>query len=260
MLIFAGFVTGILVGLTGVGGGSLMTPLLLLFFGVAPVTAVGTDLCFAALTKSGAMRLHHVAGLIDWEVLRRMWLGSLPAAVLVIVAIRAGALGMDASVLKVALAIALLATSIGLLLQERLHAFGRSMRLAQVQGFMQLQAPLTVLAGVLLGFVVAFTSVGAGAIGAVLLACLYPLRLTPSRLIATDIAHATPLAFVAGAGHVLVGHVDFVLLAWLLCGSIPGVLIGAMLSARLPPKTLRIALAIVLGLVGMKVLASLGIA
>ena len=252
MLVFAGFATGLLVGLTGVGAGAMMTPLLLLVFGVAPVTAVGTDLLFAGLTKVVASRVHQSAGLIDWQVVGRLWLGSLPASALTVWAIKQGWLAMDVAALKQIIGFAVLITAVGMLAQQKLNALGRRLRLADAEGFKRFQPPLTVVAGVLLGFLVTLTSVGAGAVGAVLMAYLYPLRLTPSGVVATDIVHAVPLALFAGAGHMMVGHVDFELLGWLLLGSVPGVWIGAKLSSKLPQNYLRIGLAFVLSTIGLK--------
>ncbi len=258
MLVFAGFVTGLLVGLTGVGAGSMMTPLLLLVFGVAPVTAVGTDLLFAGITKIVASRVHHTAGLIDWQVVRRLWLGSLPASAITVWALKQGWLALDVKSLKQIIGCAVLITAFGMLAQGRLNALGRQLRLGNADSFKRLQPPLTILAGLLLGFLVTLTSVGAGAVGAVMLAYLYPLRLTPSRLVATDIVHAVPLALFAGAGHVFAGNVDFVLLAWLLLGSVPGVWLGAKFSARLPQAYLRAALAVVLATIGFKLTGLMG--
>jgi len=136
--------------------------------------------------------------------------------------------------------------------KARLNALGQRLRLGDADQFKRLQMPLTVIAGLLLGFLVTLTSVGAGAVGAVMLAYLYPLRLTPSRLVATDIVHAVPLALFAGSGHMLVGNVDFELLAWLLLGSVPGVWLGAKISVRMPQHYLRLGLALVLATIGLK--------
>ncbi|OYU32025.1 MAG: hypothetical protein CFE39_05525 [Comamonadaceae bacterium PBBC2] len=253
MLVVAGAVTGFLVGLTGVGGGALMTPLLLLLFGVAPLTAVGTDLWFAALTKIFATRVHHNHGLIDWPVVRRLWLGSLSASVLTLVWMKLNPVDENAvSFLKMAIAAAVLLTAVGILFQKQLQAVGRRLRTTDAEHFKAWQPGLTVLAGAVLGVLVTLTSVGAGALGAVFLAYLYPLRLTPPRLIATDIVHAIPLALFAGTGHLLMGNVNFGLLGNLLLGSVPAVLLGAVLSARLPHAVLRMALAAVLLAVGAK--------
>lgn len=252
-LIAAGALTGFLVGLTGVGGGALMTPLLLLVFGVAPMAAVGTDLWFAALTKLFATRVHHGHGLIDWPVVRRLWCGSLGASAATLWWMHAHQVDHEVvTFLKGAIAGTVMLTAIGLFLQKPLHALGRRWRITDSQHFKAAQAPLTVLAGTVLGVLVTLTSVGAGALGAVFLAFLYPLRLTPPRLIATDIVHAIPLAMFAGFGHFLIGNVDLGLLGTLLLGSVPAVLVGAALSARLPHGLLRLVLAAVLSVIGIK--------
>jgi uncharacterized protein len=252
MLAIAGFLTGFLVGTTGVGGGALLTPLLLLIFGVAPTTAVGTDLWFAAITKLAATRVHHSARLIDWQVVRRMWLGSLPASALTSILMKAGLFSLQVDFLKSAIAAAVLLTALSMLFQKRLHRLGERFRLTDARRFKAIQPPVTIVAGAFLGFTVTLTSIGAGALGVVILTYLYPLRLTPSRLIATDIAHSIPLAIFAGLGHLLIGHVDFDLLGWLLIGSIPGVILGAWCSAKLPQSLLRGLLAIVLAAVGTR--------
>ncbi len=258
MLVVAGALTGLLVGLTGVGGGALMTPMLLLFFGVAPLSAVGTDLWFAALTKLAATRIHHGHGLIDWPVVRRLWTGSLSASAITLAWMRWHPVDARAVAwLSTVIAMAVITTAIGLLFQRPLHALGRRLRTTNGERFKAVQMPLTILAGAALGVLVTLTSVGAGALGAVFLAYLYPLRLTPPRLIATDIVHAIPLAMFAGLGHLWIGNVHFGLLGNLLIGSIPAVLVGALLSARLPHRWLRGALAAVLLAIGWKLWWSL---
>ncbi len=255
MLILAGFLTGLLVGLTGVGGGALMTPLLLLVFGVAPNFAVGTDLWFAVATKSIAAKMHYKSKLVDWQVVKRLWLGSLPSALLCLLWLRfyPNSAGYF-SFLKLCIAYVVLVMALGMLLQNRLHRIGEHLRLSQADQFKHWQAPLTILAGAVLGVLVTFTSIGAGALGAVMLTYLYPLRLTPSRLIATDILHAIPLALFAGLGHLLIGNVNFELLLYLLLGSIPGVVLGVKFSARLPPTLLRNILAVALLMISIKLL------
>jgi uncharacterized membrane protein YfcA len=253
MLILAGAATGFIVGLTGVGGGALMTPLLLLFFGVAPLAAVGTDLWFAAITKLFATRVHHGHGLIDWPVAKRLWWGSLPAA--------AATLGWPhlypinsatIDLMKMAIAATVILTALGLFFQKPLHALGKRLRTTDAARFKALQAPLTIACGAVLGVLVTLTSVGAGALGAVFLIYLYPLRLSPPRLIATDIVHAIPLAMFAGTGHLLMGNVNLGLLGNLLVGSIPAVILGALLSARLPHGLLRSGLATVMLVIGVQ--------
>ncbi|MBI5275505.1 MAG: sulfite exporter TauE/SafE family protein [Burkholderiales bacterium] len=254
-LVVAGAGTGVLVGMTGVGGGAVMTPLLLLVFGVAPVAAIGTDLWFAALTKIAATRVHHARGLIDWQVVRRLWAGSLPASALTLAWMAYVPIGKEtADFLKVMIAVAVLVTATAMLFQQQLHDLGQRFRLGDKKHFRAMQGPATVLAGALLGLLVTLTSIGAGALGVVFLAYLYPLRLTTSRLVATDIVHAIPLAMFAGTGHLLMGNVNFGLLLNLLVGSIPGVLLGAMLSSKLPQRVLRVALACILLFTGTKLL------
>lgn len=248
--ILSGALTGFVVGLTGVGGGALMTPLLLLFFGVAPVTAVGTDLWFAAATKAVASRIHHGEGLIDWQIVRRLWAGSLTASGVTLLLLRFGPLPAHADAfLKLAVAIAVLISATGMLLQKRLLALG--LRREGI-GWVRFQAPLTIAAGVLLGALVTLTSVGAGALGVVFLVFLYPTRLTAPRLVATDIAHAIPLTLFAGSAHLIAGHMDWELLGSLLLGSIPAVILGAKLAPRLPQAFLRFMLAVLLLFIGVR--------
>lgn len=254
----AGFATGLLVGLTGVGGGALMTPLLLLVFNVAPMAAVGTDLWFAATTKLAASRVHASYGLIDRQVLVRLWRGSLPAAAITMLWLRTQSTSPSlVHTLQAAIAFAVMLTAIGLVFQKQFHALGKKFRTTEAERFRNLQGPLTTAAGAVLGVLVTLTSVGAGALGAVFLAYLYPLRLTPPRLIATDIAHAIPLALFAAIGHLFFGNVNFAMFGNLILGSIPGVILGALLSARLPHGLLRIALSTVLLAIGTKLLWSL---
>lgn len=255
MLVVAGALTGLIVGLTGVGGGALMTPLLLLIFGVAPLAAVGTDLWFAAITKIFATRIHHAHGLIDWQVAKRLWMGSLTASAATLLWMQLQTVQSHSlSFMKMAIAVAVVLTALGMFFQKPLHALGRKLRIANAEKFKAWQGPLTIACGAVLGVLVTLTSVGAGALGAVFLVYLYPLRLTPPRLIATDIVHAIPLAMFAGTGHLLMGNVNFGLLGNLLLGSVPAVILGAMLSARLPHGVLRNVLAAVLLVIGYKLL------
>lgn len=253
-LVISGLFTGLLVGLTGVGGGSILTPLLLLVFGIAPTTAIGTDLWFAAVTKSVAVGAHHDSNLIDWMIVKRLWAGSLPAAIATILLMKFGVISIDVSFLQKGIGFAVLVTGMGLIFQEPLHALGERLRLTDSQHFKELQRPLTVIAGAFLGVMVSLTSIGAGAFGAVIMTYLYPLRLPPSKLVATDIAHAIPLTIVAGIGHMAIGHLDWSLLFHLLAGSIPGVLLGVYLSSKLPQVVLRGLLIACLMMVGGKLL------
>jgi uncharacterized membrane protein YfcA len=251
----AGFFVGVLVGFTGVGGGALMTPLLVFLFGVAPQTAIGTDLLFAAITKGFGTWVHGARGSIDWLVLRRLASGSLPAAILTLVLLHyfpdERSLGL---LLLPALGVALALTSVAMLFQPALHRLGRKLRTSSPTSFKGAQPGLTVVAGALLGFLVTLTSVGAGALGVVMLVYLYPYRLTPPRLVGTDIAHAVPLTVVAGLGHWSLGNVDMSLLGALLLGSIPGIVLGSRLSVKVNSVHVRNAIALMLAVVGGKLL------
>ena len=247
----AGLLVGFLVGMTGVGGGSLMTPLLVLMFGVSPQTAVGTDLLFAAATKSVGVGVHGWRNTIDWKVMRRLAMGSLPAAVLTLIALNTFIhIGKPANnVILSVLGGLLILTAIGILFQRRLLAYGAT---HHPLGPDKALVP-TIALGALLGVFVTISSVGAGAIGVTVLLMLYR-RLPVARIVGTDIAHAVPLALVAGAGHWFMGKVDLVLLANLLVGSIPGVIVGSLLSSRAPDAVLRPALAAVLVVSGVRLL------
>jgi uncharacterized protein len=249
----AGFLVGVLVGATGVGGGALMTPILVFLFGVAPHTAIGTDLLFASITKSFGVWVHGSRGAIDWVVLRRLALGSLPAAMSTVLLLAALGRhhGVQALMLQ-GLGVALAATSLGLLFKPKLHALGKRLRSEWPAKFKRSQPALTVVAGFLIGFLVTLTSVGAGALGVVALVYLYPYRLAPRTLVGTDIAHAIPLALVAGLGHLSLGNISFPLLGSLLVGSIPGVVVGALVSHRAGEQYLRYAIATVLLVTGTK--------
>lgn len=251
----AGALTGLVVGLTGVGGGALMTPILLLFFGVAPVTAIATDLWFAAITKTVAARVHSGAGQVDWQVVRRLWLGSLPMALVVVVLVRLGAKVARVDWLTQAIGVVVLITAAGLLFTPKLLALARNRRLDDPEKFKAAQPVLTVVAGATLGVCVALTSVGAGALGSVMLLYLYPLRMTPHRLVATDIVHAIPLAVVAGMGYLFAGMVNWQILISLLVGSIPAVIAGSLLARKFTGRWIQIALAVVLLIAGLKTLA-----
>ncbi len=250
----AGALTGFVVGLTGVGGGALMTPILLIFFGVSPTTAIATDLWFAAITKLVGARVHHTNGNVDWQVAKRLWLGSLPMALLIVVIVSLGAQVAKVDWLTKAIGIVVLITAIGLLVAPKLVAYARGRRIGQPERFKAVQPALTVVSGGVLGLCVALTSVGAGALGSVMLLYLYPLRMTPHRLVATDIVHAIPLAVVAGLGYLFAGMVDWWMLASLLVGSVPTVLLGSLLAGKIPGRAVQIALALVLMAAGVKVL------
>lgn len=253
-LVIAGLVVGFVVGLTGVGGGSLMTPILL-WFGIPPTTAVGTDLLYAAFTKIGGVFVHHKKSNINWEITGWLALGSVPAALLtlwVLESIKTDISSLN-SIIKQSLGWALLFTSVAILFKKKLlilsakHAGDRFHKESNTQNV------LTIAIGVMLGAVVTLTSIGAGALGTVTLFFLYPLLPTP-KLVGTEIAHAVPLTLVAGIGHASMGNLDLVLLGQLLIGSLPGIYIGSLLSGKVPDLFLRNAIAVMLFMVAYKLL------
>jgi hypothetical protein len=244
----SGLAVGLLVGFTGVGGGSLMTPLLVLLFGIHPATAVGTDLLYAGLTKISGSLVHNLNGAVDWKITRRLASGSAPAAILTLLALTY--FGRDSKttsdVITTVLGVALLLTAAALIFRKWLleRVAGAVDRLTARQ-----IANLTVALGVVLGVFVSISSVGAGAIGVTALLMLYP-KLPTVRIVGSDIAHAVPLTLIAGAGHWWIGSVDFTLLFSLLLGSIPGIAIGSHFASRVPDRVLRPLLAGTLALVG----------
>jgi uncharacterized membrane protein YfcA len=251
----AGLLVGAIAGMTGVGGGSLMTPLLVLMFGTPVTTAVGTDLLYASITKCFGTAVHQKHGTVDWQVVRRLATGSLPAAALTLLWMhQTGTGNIKGGVIIAALGVALAITALGMIFKEQLHALGTRLRIGDSERFKAMQPPLTVLAGAALGLMVTLTSVGAGALGTVMLVYLYPLRLSSGKLVGTDLAHAIPLTLVAGLGHLSLGNVDLQLMLNLLMGSIPGVLVGSYISARAPVKPVRYAIASVLLIVSYKML------
>ena len=242
----AGFLVGLLVGLTGVGGGSLMTPLLVLLFGVAPQTAVGTDLLYAAVTKITGSAVHGWRDTVEWPVVRRLAYGSVPAAIATLAVLaHFGHIGKSGQhIILIVLAGLLALTSITVIFRNWLIRFAAD--LEPIEPPFRVVIGTTVL-GAVIGVAVSISSVGAGAIGVTVLLMLYP-RLPVVRVVGSDIAHAVPLALIAGIGHWIIGDVDGVLLTNLLVGSIPGVIIGSLLSTHAPDKVLRPILAAVLAL------------
>ncbi|QLI82350.1 sulfite exporter TauE/SafE family protein [Chitinibacter fontanus] len=250
--VVAGLVVGFIVGMTGVGGGSLMTPILL-FFGINPATAVGTDLLYAAITKAGGVYVHQKNKNIDWKITGWLALGSVPAAALTLLVLHNLHTDTKAlnSIIKQGLGVALLFTAVAIVFKQQLiavaqkhagdafHAAGPRLNL------------MTVCVGILLGAIVTLTSIGAGALGTVALFILYPLLQT-KRLVGTEIAHAVPLTLVAGLGHAGMGNMDWSLLGYLLAGSLPGIYLGSHLSGRVSDTVLRPCLAAMLVFIGWK--------
>lgn len=236
-LSITGFAVGMIVGMTGVGGGSLMTPALVGLFRINPAIAVGTDLAFAALTKAVGTRAHMRHSGVDRAVVRSMLLGSLPAALLAMLWLKFGGVEPDgaARMLRIAIAVSLALTVVTLLWREQLLAWRRGAGDAMSP---HTRRGLTVAAAAVIGALVAFSSIGAGAIGCVAIAMLHP-RLSAREVAATDIAYAVPLTALAATGHALAGNLDPMLLVQLLLGSVPGIIIGARISVRLPDRVSR---------------------
>ena len=256
--VFAGFVVGLVVGLTGVGGGSLMTPLLIFVFGIKPHLAIGTDLLFAAFTKMGGtvtLARHRV---IDWKVVGWTALGSIPAALVTLYVLqRLGpANPATQTVMTTTLGLALLLTAAATL-YKALRGKAMPLRIAP-EALAHATQPrhwaLPVLFGAVIGTLVTLTSVGAGAIGVIVLMLLYPALPLP-RIVAADIAHAVPLTLVAGLGHASIGSVDWLLLAKLLTGSLPGIWLGAQLMRKTPDRVIRSLLSVLLAYAGVKLIS-----
>jgi uncharacterized membrane protein YfcA len=248
----AGFCVGALVGMTGMGGGSLMTPMLILLFGIHPSTAVGTDLLYAAATKIGGTVTHSLSDTIDWQIVGRLAAGSVPTAALVLVVLSrfdvAGHAGQH--LVGGVVAVALLATAVALIFRHQILSryATRMERLGARRSTL-----LTVALGAALGILVPISSIGAGALGATILLLLYP-RMHPARIVGSDIAHAVPLTLVSGLGHWILGSIDWPLLGSLLTGSLPGIVAGSCMSTRVPECALRFALAAMLFVVAGKLL------
>lgn len=234
-----------------------MAPIMILIFGVAPPTAVGTDLWFAGTTKVFGAWIHGKKGTIDKQILVLMFCGSLPAAVLTLIWLSATGTSQSHNQLMFrTLGATLIVASLAAGFRKRVHALGERMRGARTTEFKRFRPMLTVVVGVILGFLVTFTSIGAGALGAVMLLYLYPMRLMGRSLVGTDIAHAIPLTMLAGLGHLLLGNVNGQLLVNLLLGSVPGIALGSFASAHAPDKVVRSAITLMLAMVGGKMIVS----
>jgi len=245
---FLGIVVGVLVGITGVGGGSLVTPALTLF-GIHPAVAVGTDLAFAGITKTFGTIVHRSRDSVDWRIARLLVFGSCPAAAITIGVLAATESHLKSGLVNMVLAVAVILTAVVLLTGRRTVV---RIAMRYEKHISDHRAPLTVAAGALLGVLVTLSSIGAGALGATFLVALYP-RLSATRIAGTDIAHAVPLTTIAGLGHFWLGNVDVLLLASLLMGSVPGIVLGSYASGRFPDYIVRRLLASVLLMVGVRI-------
>ena len=257
MFIFAGFFVGLIVGLTGVGGGSLMTPILIFFFDVKPYLAVGTDLLFAAFTKMGGTIKLARARIVNWRVVLHLSAGSIPAALITLYVLHTvgPASAQAQGLMTTTLGLALLLTAAATLykaVRGKVYptsvASGQELRAATPRHW-----SLPLLFGAVIGTLVTLTSVGAGAIGVTVLMILYPLLPLP-RIVAADIAYAVPLTLVAGLGHASMGSVDWPLLTKLLMGSIPGIWVGSHLMTRVPERAIRSLLSVLLAYAGAKLI------
>lgn len=249
LYVLSGLIVGLLVGQTGVGGGSLMTPLLVVIFGFNPAVAVGTDLLYASATKSVGTLVHGYNRTVDWRVVRRLATGSVPAslATLSVMAVWNAAEHGQRSI-SVVLGVMLLLTAASLLFRRSFLALVAPVLAPASE---KTTARLTVAVGATLGVLVTFTSVGAGAMGVTALLLLYP-RTRMAVIVGSDIAHAVPLTLVAGLGHLAMGSVNWPLLVSLLCGSVPGIILGSQMAVRVPENTLRLVMAGVLIVVGTR--------
>jgi uncharacterized membrane protein YfcA len=244
LYVLSGVLVGGLVGMTGVGGGSLMTPLLILLFNVHPATAVGTDLIYASITKASGSIVHGYNRTIDWRVVGRLAMGSVPATALTILILYY--LKVDSATTKTiitrVLGVALLFTAGSLLFRKQILRW-HDRNIGELDP--KTVGRLTALTGAVLGTLVTLSSVGAGAIGVMALVMLYP-KLEPRKIVGSDIAHAVPLTLIAGLGHSFLGSINYHILTSLLAGSIPAIIIMSMVSARASDTAVRVALAAVL--------------
>ena len=244
LIVSGGFIVGFLVGMTGVGAGSLMTPFLITQVGIAPALAVGTDLLFASITKASAAWPHHNFGNVNWRLVAWLAAGSVPGSIAMLAGLRYFNPDTEAMAhfIKVGLVCALVISSFAILIYPYIT---RERALAADPDDVLVRRVPTLLLGVVLGSIVTLTSVGAGAIGVVILTLLYPTLMT-RRLIGTDIVHAVPLTLISGLGHLSMGNTNVTLLGLLLAGSLPGIALGSRLTGRLPDRFLRVALAVIL--------------
>ena len=250
---FSGFFVGMLVGITGVGGGSLMTPLLVLLFGVHPATAVGTDLLYAAITKTAGTAVHGMHGRVNWKVVSLLASGSVPAALAMLWIMANRESPAVAHTITLSLGCLLLLTALMLIFRGQILEAIRKWRGERGTLSPRSIALLTVMLGLTLGILVTMTSVGAGALGVTMLLVLYP-QMDVREIVGSDIVHAVPLTLIGGMGYWFIGEINWTMLFALLVGSIPGIVAGAALAPRLHERSVRIILAVTLAVVAWKLI------
>ncbi|MCP4598245.1 sulfite exporter TauE/SafE family protein [Neptuniibacter sp.] len=250
---FAGLVVGFIVGLTGIGGGALMTPILIVVFGIPPITAVSTDLLYAAVTKFGGTISYARKKLVEWKVVILLLSGSIPGSLLTIGYLK-GLDGLEQieHLMNLTLGISLVLTSIAVFLRNKIRDQAMKWQHTRAATHARRWRPVvTVTMGFALGGLVTLSSVGAGALGTALLILLYP-RMTMQTIVGTDLVHAVVLTAVAGAGHYQMGSVDMALLIYLLIGSLPGVFMGSHIGTRLSPKVMQPIMGSILLAIGLR--------
>jgi uncharacterized membrane protein YfcA len=250
--ILTGGLVGLIIGVTGVGGGSLMTPILIIAFGINPIIAVGTDLLYAAITKCSGVFFHHKKRNVNWSIVRLLALGSLPASLITHLIIGYYDVSTESYNILITriLSVMLMLTAYVILFKDRITQKMNVKPSIGNQRIISRQA-LTIISGVFLGIVVTISSVGAGALGTAILFLLYPK--TPAiKIIGTDLAHAVPLTAIAGLGHLSQQHVSIPLLLGLLAGGIPMVYLGSQLGKKLSDRVLRAIIATMLFSLGLK--------
>lgn len=261
--IFAGVVVGFCVGITGVGGGSLMTPILISLFKIEPHVAIGTDLLYAAISKFCGSLVHAKKMNIVWPIVIWLALGSIPASFAThwVLDNYLSQSTHYKTVLTMVLGFMLTLTGISIIFRAQIEKFFNRFRQQDVQDDLSTDLEkvdlkstkkriMILVMGVILGVFVTLSSVGAGAFGIMALVLMFP-NLPMIRIIGSDVVHAVLLTFVAGMGHMTAGNVDFALLGWLLCGSIPAIVVGTLVSSRLPEKIIRKILGITLFALGV---------
>lgn len=246
----AGALVGVIIGLTGVGGGVLMAPILLLAFGLDLQTVVATDLLFASITKLAAGGIHIRNQLVDWQIVIRLWFGSIPATFLIVALAQQGFLFKSPDWITLLLGGLISFSGLSLVFGYKLQLTQKARRRSSPQSFKRLQPPLTTLSGVILGACITITSIGAGALGAVFLRVLYPLRMEPKPLIATDTIHAIPISLLGGASFLFLGYTNLQILILLLVGSIPASILGSYFIRLAPINLIRNILSTMLLIIG----------